>query len=179
VVLLMADLPSMQELLRGRVGRVGHTNRHDRGGRTQPHTGGPAQVLSRAQRAFSIRRSSQSPDGVTLFHQLGLYRLLGTDDSNGEIMRFVREWLGPLLDYDDQHHADLVRTLSEYLERGGSYDDTARSLLIHRSTLRYRLKRIGPFTGRDLGEVDTRLNLHVATRALSVLQYHSIAPIGW
>ncbi|MGA7132279.1 MAG: helix-turn-helix domain-containing protein [Mycobacterium sp.] len=34
---------------------------------------------------------------------------------------------------------------------------------IHRSTLRYRLARIRDITGRDLQNVDTRLNLHLAT----------------
>lgn len=169
VVLLMADLPSMQSFYEAVSAELGTpTGTIGVGARSLTPADLP-RSFHEAQRAFSIRHSSQSPDGVTLFHQLGLYRLLGTDDSDGEIMRFVREWLGPLLDYDDRHHADLVRTLSEYLERGGSYDDTARSLLIHRSTLRYRLKRIRAITGRDLGEVDTRLNLHVATRALSVL----------
>jgi sugar diacid utilization regulator len=169
VVLLVADLPRMQGFYEAVSAELGTpTGTIGVGARSLTPADLP-RSFHEAQRAFSIRRGSHSPDGVTLFHQLGLYRLLGTDDSDGEIMRFVREWLGPLLDYDDQHHADLVRTLSEYLERGGSYDDTARSLLIHRSTLRYRLKRIRAITGRDLGEVDTRLNLHVATRALSVL----------
>ncbi|WP_164709716.1 helix-turn-helix domain-containing protein, partial [Rhodococcus opacus] len=43
------------------------------------------------------------------------------------------------------------------------------ALRIHRSTLRYRMSRIHELTGRDLRSVDTRLNLHLASRALQVL----------
>jgi PucR C-terminal helix-turn-helix domain len=52
---------------------------------------------------------------------------------------------------------------------GENYDLTAQSPQIHRSTLRYRLARIRDITGRDLQNVDTRLNLHLATRVLDVL----------
>ena len=78
---------------------------------------------------------------------------------------FVREWLGTLLDYDDSKNSELVMTLSDYLECGGNYDESAAALHIHRSTLRYRLARIAELTGHDLRKVDTRFNLHAATRA--------------
>jgi DNA-binding PucR family transcriptional regulator len=43
-------------------------------------------------------------------------------------------------------------------------------LAIHRSTMRYRLGRIRDISGHDLNEVDTRFNLHVATRAWRLLR---------
>ncbi|BCZ20291.1 hypothetical protein MTY59_01460 [Mycobacterium senriense] len=54
--------------------------------------------------------------------------------------------------------------MSDYLECGGNYDESAAALHIHRSTLRYRLARIAELTGYDLRSVDTRFNLHAATR---------------
>jgi sugar diacid utilization regulator len=125
---------------------------------------------SEAVRALEIRRRSRTPRGATSFDELGVYRMFDTGESRGEVEAFVREWLGALLDYDSSKHADLVQTLSQYLECGGNYDETAATLLIHRSTLRYRLGRIREITDLDLGNVDTRLNLHVATRAWQVLQ---------
>lgn len=122
-----------------------------------------------AMRALDIRRKSRSPDGATIFDHLGLYRILDTGVNRGEIVAFVREWLGLLLDYDEHKNTDLVRTLSQYLECGGHYDETASALVIHRSTLRYRLGRIREITDLDLNDVESRLNLHVATRAWKVL----------
>jgi sugar diacid utilization regulator len=124
--------------------------------------------FAEASRALDIRLTSRTPNGVTTFEELGVLRILHNED-NTEIRTFVQEWLGTLLDYDMRRHADLVQTLSQYLDCGGNYDDTAATLLIHRSTLRYRLQRIRDITGLDLADVDTRLNLHVATRAWKVL----------
>jgi hypothetical protein len=119
-----------------------------------------------AVRALAIRRRSRSPEGVTAYEDLGLYRVLNTGDT--EVKVFVAEWLGDLLAYDEQHRTDLVPTLAAYLDCGGSYDETASALAVHRSTLRYRLQRIREVSGHDLGDAEQRLNLHVATRAWSL-----------
>lgn len=122
-----------------------------------------------AMRALEIRKQSLSPRGVALFDELGVYRILDSHSSTGDVEAFVQEWLGPLLDYDREHRSTMTATLAQYLECGGKYDETAQALRIHRSTLRYRMSRIHELTGRDLRSVDTRLNLHLASRALQVL----------
>ncbi|HEY4409835.1 MAG TPA: helix-turn-helix domain-containing protein [Acidimicrobiia bacterium] len=119
--------------------------------------------------ALGVRQASRQPSGFTAYDGLGIYRILAGGEHNAEVEGFVREWLGPLLDYDAAHGAELVKTLSTYLECGGNYDETADGLAIHRSTLRYRLQRIREVSGLDLGDVDARFNLHAATRAWRVL----------
>lgn len=119
--------------------------------------------------ALSVRQASRRPAGVTTYDSLGIYRILAGGEHSAEVEGFVRQWLGPLLDYDAAHGAELVKSLSTYLECGGNYDETADGLAIHRSTLRYRLQRIREVSGHDLGDVDARFNLHAATRAWRVL----------
>jgi DNA-binding PucR family transcriptional regulator len=63
----------------------------------------------------------------------------------------------------------LVPTLSHYLECGRSYDATARSLAVHRSTLKYWLQRIRDVSGHDLSDPDTCFNLQLAARAWHTL----------
>src|SRR6202047_648800 len=123
------------------------------------------QSFIEARRAMSIRLRSVSPEGAAAFDALGFYRLIDAAHRGGEGESFVREWLGTLLDYDDSKNSELVMTLSDYLECGGNYDESAAALHVHRSTLRYRLARIAQLTGHDLRKVDTRFNLHAATRA--------------
>ena len=123
------------------------------------------QSFIEARRALSIRLRSVNPEGAAAFDELGFYRLIDAAHGGGEVESFVREWLGTLLDYDDSKNSELVMTLSDYLECGGNYDESAAALHIHRSTLRYRLARIAELTGHDLRKVDTRFNLHAATRA--------------
>src|ERR1700754_206584 len=123
------------------------------------------QSFIEARRALNIRLRSVNPEGAAAFDELGFYRLIDAAHGGGEVESFVREWLGTLLDYDDTKNSELVMTLSDYLECGGNYDESAAALHIHRSTLRYRLARIAELTGHDLRNVDTRFNLHAATRA--------------
>ncbi|MEU0971058.1 helix-turn-helix domain-containing protein [Streptomyces sp. NPDC005917] len=122
-----------------------------------------------AQRAVEVRRQSRQQYGTTFYDELGLFRLLGPGQDRAELEAFVREWLGPLLDYDAEHGTDMVQTLTQYFDCGGNYDETAGVLAVHRSTLRYRLQRIREISDRDLADVDTRLNLQVATRVWRIL----------
>lgn len=123
-----------------------------------------------ALQALEVRRRSHTAYGTTFFDELGLYRILRTGEDHREVDRFLREWLGPLLDYDSTHRTALVETLCQYFDRGGNYSETAAALVIHRSTLRYRLQRIREISGSDLADVDSRLNLHVATRVWKLMR---------
>jgi sugar diacid utilization regulator len=122
-----------------------------------------------ALRALEVRRNARERDGTTFFDDLGLYRILGPGNDLQELEAFVREWLGLLIDYDKLHGTDMVPTLARYFDCGGNYDETAAALTVHRSTLRYRLQRIREIGGRDLADVDTRLNLQVATRVWKIM----------
>ncbi|MFJ6837866.1 PucR family transcriptional regulator [Streptomyces sp. NPDC091209] len=122
-----------------------------------------------AQRALDVRRHSRERYGTTFFDELGLYRILGPGNDYRELETFVQEWLGQLIDYDSRHHTAMVETLSRYFDCGGNYDETADSLAIHRSTLRYRLQRIRDISGNDLANVEDRLNLQVATRVWKIV----------
>ncbi|MFF1696441.1 PucR family transcriptional regulator [Streptomyces sp. NPDC058257] len=122
-----------------------------------------------AQRALEVRRHSRKRYGMTFFDDLGLYRILGPGNDHRELEAFVHEWLGQLMDYDTRHHAAMVETLARYFDCGGNYDETAASLAIHRSTLRYRLQRIRDISGNDLANVEDRLNLQVATRVWKIV----------
>ncbi|MFJ9964481.1 PucR family transcriptional regulator [Streptomyces avermitilis] len=122
-----------------------------------------------AQRALEVRRHSREHYGTTFFDELGLYRILGPGNGYQELETFVQEWLGQLIGYDSRHHTAMVETLSRYFDCGGNYDETAESLAIHRSTLRYRLQRIRDISGNDLANVEDRLNLQVATRVWKIV----------
>ncbi|WP_425245526.1 PucR family transcriptional regulator [Streptomyces sp. NEAU-NA10] len=130
---------------------------------------GVPRCYQEALRALEVRQNSRQRSGTTFFDDLGLYRILGPGNDLRELEGFVREWLGQLIDYDAGHDTELVETLSRYFDCGGNYDDAAAALTVHRSTLRYRLQRIREIADRDLADVDTRLNLQVATRVWKII----------
>jgi hypothetical protein len=175
VVLLLRGCPDGAALHRAISEQLGTTaGTVGVGGRCESPEDFPRSAME-AVRALDVRRTAPCPDGSASFDELGMYRLLATGDNGAtEVRRHIREWLGALIDYDVARHTELVKTLFHYLECGGKYDNTAAELHIHRSTLRYRLRRIHQLTGIDLNDVDCRLNLHIATRAWSVLRRHSL-----
>jgi GAF domain-containing protein len=146
------------------------------GARCRVGVGGPCSVpadFARSDReallALRVQAGLAGADQVSVFDDLGVYSLLSESADIGSVERFVQRWLGALREYDATKGGELVRTLTEYLECGGSYDRTATRLSIHRSSVRYRLGRIRLISGHDLADADTRFNLHLATRAWSTV----------
>jgi len=123
-----------------------------------------------AQLALKMQSSARGDDRATCYGDLGVYQILCEVEDPAAVERFVRRWLGPLLDYDTRKGSELVPTLCCYLECGGSYDGTATALSVHRSTLKYRLRRIREISGNDLADPGTNFNLQLATRAWRTLQ---------
>lgn len=66
----------------------------------------------------------------------------------------------------NEQGADLFRTLETFVDAGGSGVQTAELLMIHRSTLNYRLARISEICQMDLGDPLTRTNAQVAVKLL-------------
>jgi DNA-binding PucR family transcriptional regulator len=170
-VVVLADAEPAWDQFRARVVAELH------GGRCRVGVGGRCRELDEfprscqeAELALRMQKSVGGPEQVTLFDDLGVYKILSTSGDASAMERFVAEWLGPLMEYDSVHGTPLVLTLSEYLDRGGNYDASAQALSVHRSTLKYRLRRIRQVSGYDLGVPDVQFNLQVATRAWRTLQ---------
>jgi len=147
------------------------------GGRCRIGVGGPGdrpgefpRSYQEATFALKMLRGSRGDDKAVAYEDLGVYQILGEADDVVAVERLVQRWLGALLDYDAKKHSELVGTLSQYLECGGSYNGTAEALCVHRSTLKYRLQRIREISGLDLTDPDTHFNLQLATRAWRTLQ---------
>lgn len=122
--------------------------------------------LRHAHQALGLTRRSRRTGGVVRFDDLGVYRLLALNNDTAELDSFVDRWLGPLLEYDAARSAGLVRTLTSYLQTGGSLAATAADLTVHRSTVKYRLQRVRELTAYDLADPATLFSLQLATYAL-------------
>jgi len=114
--------------------------------------------------------SSNFTDPVLAFEELGIYRILSSVSNLTEVERFMKEKLGALIEYDNDHRSALVLTLARYFDCGCKYDETAERMMIHRSTLKYRLQRIRELTGYNLTDGSTRFDLHLATRIWLTLE---------
>ncbi|HEV2931655.1 MAG TPA: helix-turn-helix domain-containing protein [Streptosporangiaceae bacterium] len=149
----------------------------DLGGQCHIGVGGPCarpselpRSLHEAALALRLQKTLLHGSGVCEYPKLGIFRMLAGISDLTDVNAFVREWLGHLIDYDARRKAELVHTLTQYLEHGGNYDATAAELSVHKSTLKYRLQRIRELTGLELNDPDVHFNLQLATRAWGTLQ---------
>ncbi|MFZ0548214.1 MAG: helix-turn-helix domain-containing protein [Candidatus Promineifilaceae bacterium] len=131
---------------------------------------GPARTLSewpetyrQAVHSMEVARRLKLAHFVE-FNSLGIYQLLAQLDNMPVLQQFCQRLIGPLAHYDEQHHSELVHTITAYFDHHANISQTAEALFIHRNTLLYRLERIQELTGQDLNEADTRLALHLALK---------------
>jgi sugar diacid utilization regulator len=137
-------------------------------GCSSPLTGiaGAARGLQQAKAACISARLARRSEDTAVFEELsGHFRLLDALDER-ELSDIVRRTFGPLLDYDDLHHASLCKTLRTLFEHRLAVQETADALHIHRNTLQKRLAHAEQLLGVDLSDldaiVDLRLGLHAA-----------------
>jgi sugar diacid utilization regulator len=126
--------------------------------------------LREAGLALRLQATLLPGNNACEYPKLGIFRMLAAIPDLADVESFIREWLGSLLDYDARRKAELVHTLTQYLEHGGNYDATAAVLSVHKSTLKYRLQRIRELTGLELNDPDVHFNLQLATRAWATLR---------
>ena len=120
------------------------------------HEAGSARRLAALRGASAI--SVVTSDEVAS-HEL----LLATVPAS--VLRSFRErLLDPLLTYDDQHRAELLPTLREFLACSGSWNACAARMYVHVNTVRYRIRRIEELTGRDLSRLDDQVDFFLALR---------------
>ena len=122
-----------------------------------------------AQLAATLQNNGAAPEVLT-WESLGIYGILSNIDDMTGVERFVQGQIGALLEYDAQKNSNLVETLFHYLESGGNYAGASDALIVHRSTLKYRLQRIREIGQCDLSDPGTRFNLQLATRAWQILK---------
>jgi sugar diacid utilization regulator len=124
------------------------------------------QALRQAQHAIDLGIRLGRAGQTTSYEELGIYRLLLQIDDMQKLWEFAKDVLGSLIDYDTRHKADLVGTLSAYLNQRESLKQTARVLRVHVNTVTYRIQRIEQLTSLDLTNPDHRLSAHVAAKII-------------
>ena len=117
----------------------------------------------KARWAARVRLVTGNTDLVSSFDDLGVAALLFQVDDHTDLEQFVERWIGPLVAYDADHGTHLTETLRVLLETR-SLRATAESLYVHKSTLKYRIKRINELLEGDYQDPETFFNLQVALR---------------
>lgn len=104
------------------------------------------------------------------YEDIGVYRLLLPLKKSGELSTYVKDYLGPILDYDSKTDSDLYETLKVYLACGGSKKEAAEQLYIVRQTLYHRLEKIEQLLGKDYMDSNRRIAIETAIRGYELIK---------
>jgi len=115
------------------------------------------------QLAIDLARNFNRTGPVRL-RDFGATRFLVSTAGTEDVKNFIDALIGNIITYDREHKATLVETLEKFVASGGRFQQTASSLHIHVSTLRYRIGRIEDLCGVDLKEDDARFEYGLAVR---------------
>jgi sugar diacid utilization regulator len=125
-----------------------------------------ARSYAQGRRALETATRFGRQGQIVSFDDLGVYRLLFHVSDPTELRGYVDQVLGPLIDYDQRHGADFVRTLEAFLANNGNLQATARDLSLHVNSVTYRLQRIQSIAALDLEQSEDRLLAQVALKIL-------------
>lgn len=122
-----------------------------------------------AQKCLNFIKSYSLQHKVIHYSDLGVQRLL-LQNTEDELIEFILEVLGPLIQYENFRKGELMPTLLLYLENNQNAKETAEALHIHTNTLNYRLKRIKEILATDFTNTEQFLNIHLAVRLYRYLE---------
>lgn len=140
---------------------------------------GALREASSARRLAALRASSGTdarPVAVATSAEADSHELLLASVAAPVLRTFRDRLLGPVIDYDDRHRAELLPTLRAFLDCDGSWNACASRLYVHVNTVRYRIGRIEELTGRNLSTLPNRVDFFLALRSLNSV---ATAGLSW
>lgn len=137
----------------------------------------PNHMLTHAYQAFQEAKQvievAQITESATdpFYENIGIFRVLLNMKDNQTIHSLIQDYLGKVLQHDQQYGAELLKTLRTYLNNNGSKQDTAKQLYIHRQTVNYRIEKLRELLG-DFMNPDHRICIEIALRAYDLHRIH-------
>jgi PucR family transcriptional regulator, purine catabolism regulatory protein len=133
-------------------------------GGVQPSSKEIVNSYREAQRALAMRRRLGLRYPVVTFQDVRIFSLLERHLDDEEAIALFQRTIGPLIEYDAKHQTEWVRTAEVYFDCNYRLQQTADQLLIHPSSLKYRLQRIRDLLGRDPFFDKDHLDYYLATK---------------
>lgn len=124
---------------------------------------GLAETIAGASEAARIAANRSASGWFVRMDALGIEQLLLSWTESDTFIPAAQSLLAPL----QGSAAELIATLSSYLDNESSIKGTAASMGLHRNTVAARINKAQELLGLDLDDPETRLALHLACRAIA------------
>jgi len=127
-----------------------------------------------AKDAIILGSTLYSKNAIIGFKDLGILRLISKVEDRNSLIEIIPEQLIELKKHDEKYNAQLLETLSVYLECNGNASKAAQHLYIHYKTILYRLEKINKICNIDLENYYDRLEVEIGLKLLKTLDYDSV-----
>jgi len=107
---------------------------------------------------------------VVLFDDMGIYKIFCQEHLGEELLKFYKEVLEDLVEYDKNKNTELVRTLQIYFETNGNLKRMSETMYTHYNTILYRIQRIKEITGLSVDNSEERYNLETALKIMNIIK---------
>jgi purine catabolism regulator len=122
-----------------------------------------------ARRALTMQQHLGLRYPVVTFHDVRIFSFLERHLEDDEAVVLIQRTIGPLIEYDAKHNTEFVRTAEVYFDCNYRLQQTADQLLIHPSSLKYRLQRIREILASDPFYNKDHLDYYLATKLARLL----------
>lgn len=127
------------------------------------------QSFSQARDALDYGYKILEKDYITIYEELGIYKLLCSYKNRDELIKFIPQSLLILKEYDKEKNNELIDTLEMYLACNLNATKTAEELFVHYKTVLYRLNRIKEITNLDIEDRRKMLEIEVGLKILRII----------
>lgn len=111
---------------------------------------------------IAAKMAFQTKQKVINFDEMGFFKILFASDDTAILKSYEAQMLGPLKEYDQQHHSNYLETLRSYIENDRSLIGVAETTYTHRNTVNYRIQNIKKLLGNDLKTAEDLFPYQVA-----------------
>jgi len=132
-------------------------------GRITPDSRELFRSYNEANRAIEYLNNYKSKK-VAFFDELGIFRILSSEEIRPDIKQIYLDLLSSLLKYDNEKGTEFIETLSSYFKNSGNLKKVSEEMFTHYNTIIYRIQRIKEITGVDFDDYDEILNLQIALK---------------
>ncbi|MDU4960881.1 MAG: PucR family transcriptional regulator [Sporomusaceae bacterium] len=115
--------------------------------------------------AQKVLRVFHNGNTILPYEELGIYKLLLSMDSLGDLEKFIPPHIAAFR----YKFPQLFETLKTFLDANQSYPITAEKLFLHPKTVRYRLQKINESLAIDFTNPEEILQIQVAARLFKLL----------
>ncbi len=127
-----------------------------------------------AKKSLEIGSYMITEGQVRSFEQFSVHALFLNTLKPADLYNYARNQLGALLDYDERHNTELVKTLQEFLYLRNNVEKTARTINMSISGLKYRLQKIEKIIGLKLQDYKISFDLQLALIILQLFGEYKI-----